>query len=189
MAEEQNTSGEELYRRFLSGDDNAFDELVALYEDELSNFLNGIVNDYHEAKHLTIETFARLFASGGKFTAKASLKTYLFTIGKNLAFRYVKMRNREQHVSFDEAIESLVDEDESPYGCIKREENKRLLQKAMSELKNDHRAVLALLYFEDMSYIHAGQALSKTETQIRGLAYRAKVALKKKLEDSGYIHK
>jgi len=39
-----------------------------------------------------------------------------------------------------------------------------------------------------MSYIEAGQAMGKSKKQITNLAYRAKTALKSKLEYSGYTH-
>jgi len=184
---EEHISGEELFRRFQSGDDHAFDELVALYEDELFRFINSIVNDHHEAKHLMIESFARLAVGGGRFSGKSSLKTYLFTIGKNLALRYVKMRGRERHVPYLDVVETLVSDEEAPDAAVEREEDKRLLKEAMGGLKESHRAVLVLLYFEDMSYIQAGLALHKSEAQVRGLAHRAKIALKTALEEKGYV--
>jgi DNA-directed RNA polymerase specialized sigma24 family protein len=47
--------------------------------------------------------------------------------------------------------------------------------------------VLLLLYFEDMSYREAGKAMNKSEKQIKHLAFRAKKALKKKLESMNYV--
>ena len=183
---EYKVSGEELFRRFLSGDVGAFEELVAMYDQELAVFINRIVNDYHEAKHLTIETFAQLAISGTRFAGKSSIKTYIFTIGKNLAVRYVKMRGREQCIPYEDVIRVVSAADESPQDFMEREENKRLLHKAISSLKEEHRAVLILLYFEDMSYIQAGRAMNKSVKQISDLAYRAKAALKKKLENEGF---
>ena len=181
-------SGEELYRRFLEGDKGAFDELVELYENELSYFIHGIVHDYHEAKHLMIETFAQLVISGGKFAGKSSLKTYIFTIGKNLAFRYRKMRASEQHLSYEDAIEVLVDDEDTPEHYMEREENKHYLHEAIKDLKEEYREVLELLYFEDMSYLEAARVMDKSEKQISNLAYRAKAALKKRLENVGFTY-
>ena len=178
--------GEELYRRYVAGDGEAFDALVALFEDELARFINGIVSDHHESKHLTIEAFARLALKGRKFSGRASLKTYLFSIGKNLALRYVKMRGRERHIPYDDLFDVPGDDEDAPHSIVLRDESERLLREAMSGLKEDHRAVLTLLYFEDMSYLQAGRAMKRTETQISGLAHRAKAALKKTLVNSGY---
>jgi RNA polymerase sigma-70 factor (ECF subfamily) len=181
-------SGEELHRRFLDGDHSAFEDLVELYEHELALFINAIVHDHHEAKHLVIETFTQLALHGKKFEGRSSLKTYLFTIGKNLAIKYVKNRRKERHISYEDAIETLVNEDETPYHFMEREENKRYLREAMHDLKEEYRIVLELLYFEDMSYIEAGETMKKSVKQVTDLAYRAKASLKKKLESAEFSY-
>lgn len=186
MMTEANASpvtGEEIFRRFLEGDSGAFDNLVALYEDDLSVYINGIVKDYHESKHLTIEAFAQLSLSGGQFMGKSSIKTYLFAIGKNLALRYLKKRGREQHISLEDVIEVLSDKSESPQFFMEREENRQMICKHIKDLKEEYRVVLMLLYFEDMSYQTAGRVMNKSAKQISDLAYRAKAALEKKLKD------
>ncbi|MCL2164174.1 MAG: sigma-70 family RNA polymerase sigma factor [Oscillospiraceae bacterium] len=179
-------SGEELYRLFLNGDEDAFTGLVALYQDGLAHFINRIVNDRHEAEHLTIETFAKLAVGGKAFAGKSSLKTYLYTIGKNLALKTVKARGREQHLSYEDVVGVLDGGEETPDIQVEREERRQMLHKTMSYLSDDHRAVLALLYFEGMSYVQAGRAMNKSEKQIKHLAYRAKASLKKKLDSSDY---
>ena len=182
---EQGT-GEELYARYLEGDADAFEEFVILYENDLFRFINSIVRDYHEAKHLTIETFAELIVNSTKFTGKSSIKTYLYAIGKNLSMRHIKKRINNNHISFDEIVEIMVDDSEPMETFLEREESRKNLHIAMRELKEEYHAVLTLLYFEDMSYIQAGRAMNKSEKQIKNLAYRAKAALRKNLENMGY---
>jgi RNA polymerase sigma-70 factor (ECF subfamily) len=184
----QSAAGEDLYRRFLAGDEGAFEALFALYDEELFYFIKGIVQDHHEAKHLMIEAFAQLAVGGGRFAGKSSLKTYLFAIGKNLAAKYVGTRGREPHIPFEEIVEWFFEDPQTPHNLLEQKENRRQLHAAMGALKEEYRAVLILLYFEDMSYIEAGRALNKSVKQISNLAYRAKAALKKKLESDGYTH-
>ena len=184
--EKGNDNGEELYRRFLAGDESAFEELVRLYEHDLALFMGGIVGDMHETKHLLIDAFAQLAVSGRRFEGRSSLKTYLFAIGKHIALRYVKMRRRETHLPYEYVLENVLGEDETPETFLQREDNKQRLQAAMSDLKPGYRMVLQLLYFEEMSYAEAGQVLGKTVKQISDLNYRAKSSLKKKLESGGF---
>jgi len=184
--DERGISGEELLRRFHNGDMTAFEDLVALYDNGLYLYINGIVRDRYEAKHLTIETFSELALSSAGFKGKSSLKTYLYAIGKNLAARHMKMREREQHVSSEEIFNILAAGGETVDGFLEREEIRRSLHEAMQDLKVEHRAVLSLLYFEDMSYIEAGKAMNRSEAQIKSLAHRAKAALKRKLESGGF---
>ena len=184
---ERGISGEELYRRFCGGDEAAFVELVALYDTELFSFINGIVNDFHEAKHLTIEAFSELALNASVYKEKSSVKTYLFAIGKYLAKHYVKIREREQYISYEEAIGILVTDDETPQSFLEREENRLQLHRVMGELREDYRIVLELLYFEDLSYFETGIAMRKNVKQVANLAFRAKTSLKKKLESAGFI--
>ena len=180
-------SGEELFCSFLDGDVEAFEAVVALYEDELSRYIYSIIGDYHEARQLTIETFGELSIGGRKYARqKSSLKTYLFTIGKNLTIRHMKKRKKHDYVSFDEISGVLCDESEAPYACLEREENIRLLRSAMCELKDEQKKVLELLYFEDMSYRRAGEAMNKSEKQITILVHRAKISLREKLKKLKY---
>jgi len=153
----------------------------------LFSFINGIVNDFHEAKHLSIEAFSELALNASAYKEKSSVKTYLFAIGKNLAKHYVKVREREQHISYEEAIGILIADDETPQSFLEREENRLQLHRVMGELKEDYRIVLELLYFEDLSYFEAGISMRKNVKQIANLAFRAKTSLKKKLESAGFI--
>jgi RNA polymerase sigma-70 factor (ECF subfamily) len=183
----ENMSGEELYNLFLGGSEPAFEKLVELYQDELARFINSMLRDYQEAKYLTIETFAQLVLNKKKFDGNSTIKTYLFAIGKNLALRCIRKRAKEQqHIPYEEIAEVLSDENETPDNIVERKDTQHLLRDAVSKLKKDHRVVLTLIYFEDMSYIQAGNFMGKSETQIRGLAHRAKAALKKQLETYGH---
>ena len=174
--------------RFRSGDNEAFESLVALYSEALFHFIYTIVNDHHEAKHLMVESFALLALSNGHYAGKSSLKTYLYKIGQNHARRYVRMRRRDRHISFEEVEGVLAREEDSPHSIIERKADRELLFDAMRDLREDHCMVIRLLYFEDHSYSEAGRIMSKSVVQIRNLAYRAKMALKKILESNGYTY-
>ena len=175
-------TGEQLYQRFRSGDNSAFEDLVALYEDEMSRFIYGIIRDSYEVEHLVIDTFTQLILNKKGFEGKSTLKTYIFGIAKNLTSQRVRELSKEQHISFDEIAELSISDGETIQNILEKEDARTRLNGAMRELKSEYHAVLTLLYFEDMSYAEAGKAMRKSEKQIKDLAYRAKAALKKKLE-------
>ena len=160
-------SGEELYRSFLAGNSSAFEDLVAMYEDELSRFIYGIVCDYHETEHLTIDTFTQLALNKKPFKGDSTLKTYLFGIAKNLTLQHMKKRKRDQHISFEDVAELDLGNNESIQDILEKEEATSGLREAMRELKKEYHAVLILLYFENMSYRQAGQVMNKSEKQIK----------------------
>jgi len=183
------TTDMELYRRFMDRDREAHVALVELYGEELTAYINRIVGNMYDAEELMIDVFTRLVRSKEPFQGKASLKTYLFAIGKNLALRHLEKHGRD-HVAA-ELIEDILESGSGtgrPETEALREERRRQLNEAMIKLKPEHREVLRLLYFENMSYANAGKAMKKTARQIDGLSYRAKASLKKKLESEGFIY-
>jgi len=178
-------SGEELYRRFRSGDEDAFDELIGLYRESLTLYINSFVKDMYEAEELMIDVFARLDEERG-YQGKSSLKTYLFAIARNLALRHVKKRGRKEHVPIEELINKLSGGDSSPETDYLRGERGEQLRGAIQKLKPEYGEVLRLLYFESMSYTEAAGAMHKTVKQIDNLTYNAKVSLKTMLEGEGF---
>lgn len=64
-----------------------------------------------------------------------------------------------------------------------KEERKIAMHRALSQLKQDYREVLWLLYFEELSYKDAARVMKKTHRSVEALAYRARKALKEILED------
>ena len=61
-----------------------------------------------------------------------------------------------------------------------------IVNKAINELIPEYRNVLWLTYFEEFSNKETAIILKKTERQIKNLLYRARKALKSKLEKEGF---
>ena len=179
-------AGEALYRRFLDGDIDAAEELISLYGKSLHIFICGFVRDADCAEEIAIEAFARLMVRGAKFKGESSLKTYLFAIARNLSLNYLKKHRHEKHISFEDlAGEQDQKAEHVPEEYYLRREKSRQLFKAMQILKQEHREVVHLLFFEGMSYAEAGKVLGKSAKQIDGLVSYAKQKLRLELEKAG----
>lgn len=178
-------NGESSYCRFLNGDEQGLEELIALYRHPLTYFINGFVKDMDLAEDLMIDTFAQLVHSKGQFRGDSSLKTYLFRIGRNKAIRSLKKNRANSTVSLEE-IEKNTGIDCQAEDETLVNEQKLELRSAMEELSPMNRQVIYLLYFEDMSHKAAASVLKKSEKQIANAAYRAKKELRAILEKKGF---
>ena len=84
-------NGASSYRRFRdNGDISGFDEIVMDYSDGLMLYLTSIVGSIWTAEELTEETFFLLGTKKPKFKENYSFKTWLYTIGRNIALNYLK---------------------------------------------------------------------------------------------------
>ena len=172
------------YRRFLEGDTNAIIDIIADYREGLVLFINSIVNDFCSAEELAEDTFVKLCADRPKFSGKCSFKTWIYTIGKNIALNSIKKKSRHPETSIDDFY-SITDKENIERNYIKDEEKKQLLR-ALEKLNDDYKQVLYLVFFEDFSNTETATIMKKSERQIRNLLYRAKESLRNILEKEGF---
>ena len=173
-------NGESSYRRFLDGDESAFREILDLYSENLIFFINRYVNNISVAQELSEDVFVEILLHKKRYNFKTSLKTYLFTIGRNKAVSYVRRCARRPEYAY-EYIENEADRKSIEDEFI-RKEQERKLHEALERLNSDYKTVLHLIYFEDMSADEAAAVMKKNKKQIENLLYRAKQALRKELE-------
>ena len=178
-------NGASSYRRFLDGDDNGITEIVENYKDGLILYLNGYVNNIFIAEELTEDTFFRLVIKKPKYSGKSTFKSWLYAIGRNVAVDYIRHNSKILNVPIDDVENYLIEEQNLEETYIK-EEDKLIVNKALNELIPEYRNVLWLTYFEEFSNKETAIILKKTERQIKNLLYRARKALKSKLEKEGF---
>lgn len=176
-------NGAESYCKYLDGDDNGLVEIIRDYKDGLILFLNSHVKDMHVSEELCEDTFFKLAVKKPHFSPKYSFKTWLFTIGRNLAINYLKSK-KHSNVSFDEC-EEIVD-NRLPDEQYLTNEKKQALYAAMKKINTDYSQVLWLTYFEGFSNKDTAKIMHRNTRQIENLVYRAKAALKSELEREGF---
>lgn len=176
--------GASSYRRFLDGDDSGLVEIIRDYKDGLILFLNRYVNNVHTAEELAEDTFFRLVTKKPRFTAKFTFKTWLYTIGRNLAMTHIKRAGRVSGRRVEE-LGIASDEDALERSYIK-EEQKILVHRALSGLRPEYSRVLYLKFFEDMTNEQVAAVMKKSKRQIENLVYQAKGSLRSELEKEGF---
>ncbi len=173
-------NGASSYRRFLDGDESGFEEIIDAYQANLIFFINRYVHNLTVAEDLAADVFAMLIVHPKRYNFSVSLKTYLFMIGKSRAIDWLRRESKFAKVS-----ESFMDEKKeyrSLEDMVIANEEKKKINAVMDTLKDEYKMVLHLIYFEQFSYIEAGKVMRKTKKQVENLIYRAKKALRSKLE-------
>ncbi len=180
-------NGASSYRRFLNGDDKGLAEIVRNYRDGLILYLNGIVNNISVAEELMEETFFRIITKKPRFHAKYSFKTWLYTIGRNVAIDYLRHHAKRSDTSFDDLENYMQDEYDLEKIYI-IEERKITVHRALRKLNAEYRQVLWLIYFDGLTGSEAGVVMKKNARQMKNLVYRAKSALKSELDKEGFVY-
>lgn len=87
-------SDAEVYRRFLDGDETAFEEIINEYRNGLIFFINRYINDIGLAEDVSIDVFTELYIHKSRYNFKSSLKTYLYMIGRSRALNVLRHHRR-----------------------------------------------------------------------------------------------
>lgn len=175
------------YHRFLEGDENALVEIITEYRPGLQNYINSIVNNFTVAEELTEETFIKLLIKKPRNKNTASFKTWLYTIGRNIALDWLRKNPRGREIPIEEII-NLAAEEENFLQSYIRDEEKRAVHDALNSINPDYRNVLILFYFEDFSLEEISKIIKKSKKTTSVLLHRARKSLKNKLEQEDFTY-
>lgn len=176
-------SGEKNYRLFLEGDETGLVQIIQDYKDGLILYLNGFVSDLAAAEDLTEDTFLKLVLKKPRFSARSSFKTWLYTIGRNLALDHLRRNKNAPLSEYNQPL--AADEADLELNYIQIED-KLVIHRVMKTLKQEYRQVLWLIYFEGFSCAEAGKIMKKSTHNIETLVSRARQTLKTKLIKEGF---
>jgi RNA polymerase sigma-70 factor (ECF subfamily) len=154
----------EFIERLKSGDETAFDQLVAERTGDVFALLFRLTDDPEEARDLTQETFLRTFQNIGRFRGDADLKTWIYRIAVNQArnrWRWWRRRRKDVTVSLDasdsrseETLGSRLRDRSSanPEQETLAHERETALRVALSSLSRSYRETVILRDIEGLSY-------------------------------------
>lgn len=178
-------NGSESYRRYReNGDENGLIEIIRDHKDGLILFITSIVGDMHTAEDLTEDTFVLIGTKKPKDKGKSSFKTWLYTIGRNIAIDYLRKQKRRSEQPLDTAGKVCDDEADIEKAYIQQEQ-KIMIHRALRKLKPEYRQVLWLEYFEQLSMKETAALMKKSVHSTEMLASRARKALRAQLAKEG----
>jgi len=173
-----------LIQRTLSGDSSAFSTLVTRYQNRLYASMLGVTGSAEEAEDVVQDAFVRAFVKLDSFQQSSQFFTWLYRIAFNTALS--RHRRRRNRVSLDQVREQNgmdpADEGESPDEPMLRRERIEMVQQAMLQLTDEHRAILTLREMDDLPYETIAEILEISIGTVRSRLSRARYQLKLTLE-------
>ena len=182
----EHENGEMNYNRFINGDKDGMTEVIREYKDGLSLYLNSLVRNICEAEELMEETFVELVVKKPRFTGKSSFRTWLFAIGRYIAYDYIKKKAKNYTLPIDELYD-ISDEENLEKDYIRNEQN-IVLYRALNKVNEDYSQALHLVYIEGFSLADTARIMHKSKKQVENLVCRGKKAMRTQLEKEGFVY-
>jgi len=123
MTDDQTILERELVSRARKGDNEAFEDLVRLYQEPLYRYLCRLSGNGEDAMELTQSSFVKAYLSIGRFRGDSSFKTYLFRIASNTWKNTIRDRGRRRSINIDHV--SIASGDNPHEKAVQVQEQKR----------------------------------------------------------------
>jgi RNA polymerase sigma-70 factor, ECF subfamily len=178
---------DQLVARAQEGDIPAFEELVQKYQREIYGLACRMISDAEEARDVAQQTFMQAFVHIKSFRRDAQFRTWLFRIGINQCYNFLKSRKKfGDPIDCDEV--NLVGEEASPEAALVTRDDRRQLYEALAQLPAKQRAVITLKIEQGLSYEEISQVLGGTAGAARVNYCQALKTLKKYMQSEDDHH-
>lgn len=182
----------DLIKKVKSGDLEAFSALVSMHEQKAINFACRMLKDTHEAEDAVQEAFLRAFDKISTFRENSTFSTWFFTILNNICLDILRKRSRgadtisihKTDSNDDEYELQIEDTSAGPYESLEKKAAAELLEKGLQQLSDEHRAVITLRDMNDFEYDQIAKILGISLGTVKSRLSRARLALRKILEEN-----
>lgn len=162
----------------------ALDMVIRKYRDRLFYHALGIVRDGQEAYDVVQEVFIRAMRERRFFNDDFRMKAWLFRVTSNLCFNLVRDRKRRGAI-----LDAMVKPESAradQLDTVFKGERRNEVMAAIDEMTRDHREILLLRYYDDLSYAEIAAVLDIKLGTVMSRLSRARSRLLQQMgEDHG----
>ena len=164
----------ELVDATKAGDRQAFEELIARYEQRVLAVAQRIVSNREDAEDVVQESFYKAFLHLGGFRGKSLFSTWITRIAMNEAFMLLRRRTRTPEASQDgpddgaeELAATFVDQSPNPEQSCWQQERVECLNKAIHRLSPKLRKAIVLFDIEEHSINDTARILGMSISAVK----------------------
>jgi RNA polymerase sigma-70 factor, ECF subfamily len=165
-------SDEQLMLEFQKGKTEAFEELFRRYLRPVYGFFRRRLNNLSRAEDLAQETFIVILRGTERYEKRAMFRTYLYAVALKLLWSERRRELRE--AASVPNLEELTQAGDAAASVWVRD--------AFARLDEDHREVLMLREYEQLSYDEIAELVKIPINTVRSRLFRARAEFKALLE-------
>ena len=162
----------DLIRRSLAGDPRAFGELVSAHQQVLFNVALRMLNDREDARDATQTAFLKAWRKLDTFDRRNKFFSWIYRILLNEALNRLRQRRRLEPLD-----ERMVSPERSPEERTEASEIGGIVQEGLMELGTDHRQLIILRHFLQLSHREIADLLNLPEKTVKSRLYTGRQLL------------
>ena len=175
-----------IVERALTGDAEAFGEIVRRWERRIFALAYGILGREEDARDATQETFLAAFRNLRGFRGDAKVSSWLHRIAVNQCItRQRRAKVRSESALDDEVAEFSMPVDYSPASVVEGRQETLAVRRAINSLPIELRQVVIMKEFEELTFREIADALDLPLSTVKSRLYTALKQLEMRLRKFG----
>jgi RNA polymerase sigma-70 factor, ECF subfamily len=183
-------SDEQIVERALTGEVDAFGEIVRRWERRIFALAFGMLGREEDARDATQETFLAAYRNLRNFRGEARVSSWLHRIAVNQCItrqRRAKVRNETDLPEEAELGETdfFAHAVQTPAHEFETNERTEIVRRAVSALPTEIRQIVVMKEFEELTFQEIADALELPLSTVKSRLYTGLSQLRKRLESTG----
>jgi RNA polymerase sigma-70 factor, ECF subfamily len=184
------TTDEHIVERALTGDADAFGEIVQRWERRIFALAYGMLGREDDARDATQETFLAAFKSLRAFRGEAKVSSWLHRIAVNQCIT----KQRRAKVRSEAALDDEEEKNSAvfaapleyiPSGIVEGQERTEAVRRAVNSLPLELRQVVVMKEFEELTFREIADVLELPLSTVKSRLYTALKQLQMRLQKFG----
>jgi RNA polymerase sigma-70 factor, ECF subfamily len=184
-------SESEIIQSVLSGNRNAFTDLVDKYQHMVFRTCIGFVHNKEDADDLTQEVFINAYQSLPNFKGDSAYSTWLYRIAVNVCLNHIRNTSKKNIFQRIENLFGGNNHKEStlpaidllnPEQMLIEDEHRDYIKTALDSLPENQRTALILSKYDNLPQKEIATIMHTTEGAVEALIQRGKANLREKFK-------
>jgi RNA polymerase sigma-70 factor (ECF subfamily) len=156
-----------------NGDDRAFIALYHRYKEQIYRFCLKMTGDVDTAKDIVQSVFIKVFERHSQVIHGDRLKSWLYTIARNDCITHLRSMNHRATLMDADVYPSTRNQSAS----YDRDEEVLIVGAAIVRLTPEHREVILLREYENMSYAEIAEVIGISAATVKSRLFSARQKL------------
>lgn len=183
MSNDPMTDDRALVSRVLSGDIQAFRQLIKQHERLVGHMIGRVIKSQEDREELCQDVFMRVHEKLSEFSFQSKLSTWIATIAYRQAINHLRKKKMLfSEIPDEEAFNKKFVEEVNPETVAVEKDMDTFILKLADQLPPQYKLVLTLFHVDGMHYPEIAEITRMPEGTIKNYLFRARNLLKEKVK-------
>lgn len=177
-------------KQVLKGDQNAYADIVSLYQHKLYQICFRMLGNKEEAEDIAQEAFVRAYINLHSYDQKRKFSTWIYRIATNLCIDRIRKKKPDYYLDAEvpgtdglDMYSQIAADEKLPEEVVEQMELQERIQYEISRLPDKYRSVIVLKYIEELSLQDISDILDMPLGTVKTRIHRGREALRKQLNN------